>query len=320
MTERTELVHPKSGSIPATHTESDVDATLAERIRLGHLPYDLIVAFLLTLASAAASLLEAPPFVRIPLGILLVLALPGFALVCMLFPSVDGPDGVARVTLSVALSLAAIPIVALVIDRSPWRIERVTVSIALALVSAIALIVAAGLRARLYSDERYRAEITLPALPHPRAWTRDQFALVAAFALAIALFVYGGFDAAVTRISGEPTTEFALYNADGQAQFYPRDVTIGQATEIQISIANHEGKRVRYEIVVGGAGKAVTVLPDLTLEAGKTWQGPVRFTVTQAGDLLPVRFELYRVDDQADSMPYRTLELLVTGHQPGERP
>jgi uncharacterized membrane protein len=289
-------------------------------MRLVRLPYDLIGAFLLTLAGTLASLLEAPPIVRIPLGILLVLALPGFALVCMLFPSIDGPDGVARVALSVALSLATVPIVALVIDRSPWRIERVTISIGLALVSVLALMTAAILRARLAPGERYVPGISIPALPHPRAWTRDQVALGAAFMLAAVLFIYGGFDAAVTRITGQPTTEFALYNAEGKAQFYPRDVTIGEAAEVQISIANHEGKRLRYEVVVGGAGQAVHVLPDLTLDDGQTWQGTVRFTVTQAGDRLPVRFELYRVDHQSDSEPYRQLELLVTGHQPGQNP
>ena len=98
-------------------------------------PVDLLIALFLTTVATVTVLTESPPVARVPLGLLLVLVLPGFALTAVLFPSNDGPDAVARAALSVALSLATIPFVALAIDRSPWRIERVSVTIGLALIT-----------------------------------------------------------------------------------------------------------------------------------------------------------------------------------------
>src|SRR4051812_29970156 len=109
MTERTEIAHPASAPIPAPLLGLEMDSRTNERAALNAFPVDLIGAFILTLGASAASLLESPPLVRVPMGILLVMALPGFALISALFPSADGPDGVARATLSVALSLATIP-------------------------------------------------------------------------------------------------------------------------------------------------------------------------------------------------------------------
>jgi uncharacterized membrane protein len=280
------------------------------------LPTDLIIVVLLTLAATATSLLEAPPFARVPLGVLLVLWLPGYGIVSSLFASDDGPDAVARIALSVALSLATVPFVALAINWSPWRIERETVTFGLMVVALTSTFVAAGLRARLPVEERYAPDLRIPRLPPRRDWTRHHVVTGLLLCVAVALFVYGGFDAVKTRLVGEPTTEFSLFNASGEAQFYPRDIAVGDSAEVQVSIANHEGKRVHYELVITGAGRAQDVLPDLTLDDGETWQGPVRFTVTTAGENLPVQIELYRDDQPTGSAPYRLLTLIVHGLDP----
>jgi uncharacterized membrane protein len=316
MTQRIEQAQPATARDQLASRQIEPTEFPAERPLSARLPVDLVVALILTLAATATSLLEAPPALRVPFGVLLVLGLPGFGIVSSLFASDDGPDGVARIALSVALSLATIPFLALTIDRSPLRLDHVTVTSGLMIVSMSTILIAAGMRARLPIDERYAPKLHLPTIPRRSEWTRFQIVIGSALCVAAALFIFGGYDVVTTRLTGQPTTELALYNSDGVAQFYPRDVTIGEAAEVQVSIANHEGERVQYELVVAGSGQAVSTMPDLTLADGETWKGPVRFTVTSAGVELPVRFELYRTDRANGSEPYRLLILIVDGEEP----
>jgi uncharacterized membrane protein len=304
----------ESGLGPTTRDASTTAATPTESTGIDRPSVmDLLLTLVFVLVAAALTLLEAPAGVRIPFGILLVLLLPGYALVSALFPSNDGPDGVARIALSVALSLATIPPLALAIDQSPWRIERVSVTVGLLIVTVVALLCAAILRLRLPPVERYALKAHRPAIAPPSSWSREQRMVVLALGLAGLLFIVGGYDVVKTRLTGVSLTEFALYNADGEARFYPRVVTVGEPTEVQISIANREGKRIAYQIVIAGAGVAVAPLPEITLADGETWREPVHFTVATSGSDLPVRFELYRVDRPAEGEPYRLLQLIVDG-------
>src|SRR5687767_9285718 len=119
MTQRIEAV--QLAAVPELSTSEEIvpSAISTDGPPAAKIPTDLLIAVVLALLAAAASLLEAPPFLRIPLGVLLVLGLPGFGIVSSLFPSNDGPDAVARIALSVALSLATVPFLALTIDQSP---------------------------------------------------------------------------------------------------------------------------------------------------------------------------------------------------------
>ena len=286
-----------------------------ERAQWRWIPIEAGVAFVLTVAATLATLLEAPSFLRVPLGILLVLVLPGIALTAALFASNDGPDGPARVALSVALSLASIPPLALAIDWSPWRLERTSLSLGLLAITTVAFVAAVVHGSRLPPAERYRASIPRLSLPPRSEWTREYGYVAVAAVVIVSMFAVGSFDVIKTRITGQPMTEMAMYNSSGEARYYPREIAIGSPAEVRISVANHEGKSVHYVIVVAGAGTAVGTSPDFTLDDGEKWTGPVRFTVNEVGDELPVRFELHDADSTDRQSPHRSLVLVVSGQE-----
>jgi uncharacterized membrane protein len=70
---------------------------------------------------------------RYVLGTLYVLYLPGFALVEALYPIEGDLKPLERLALSIGLSLAAVPLIGLVLNYTPWgiRLGPVTVSLAL---------------------------------------------------------------------------------------------------------------------------------------------------------------------------------------------
>jgi hypothetical protein len=80
---------------------------------LKHIPADLALVIALTLACIlfvlAPRLNETP--VRVLLGLLLVLFLPGYSLIAALFPRRDDPDGIERIALSFGLSIAVVPLI-----------------------------------------------------------------------------------------------------------------------------------------------------------------------------------------------------------------
>jgi uncharacterized membrane protein len=51
--------------------------------------------------------------VRIPLGLAMVLFLPGYTLIAALFPEKEDLDGIERVALSFGLSIAVVPLMGL---------------------------------------------------------------------------------------------------------------------------------------------------------------------------------------------------------------
>jgi len=94
-------------------------------------PQDLALAILLTLLCVPFVLiapLNATP-VRIILGLPLVLFLPGYSLITVLFPGKDDLDGIERVALSFGLSIAFVPLLGLALNYTPFGIRLLPVII-----------------------------------------------------------------------------------------------------------------------------------------------------------------------------------------------
>ena len=111
------------------------------------LPADLALVIILTLACILFVMV--PPLnetpVRVVLGLLLVLFLPGYSLIAALFPRKDDLDGIERIALSFGLSIAVVPLIGLALNYTPFGIRLVPVLAGLS-VFTILLAVIAGVR------------------------------------------------------------------------------------------------------------------------------------------------------------------------------
>ena len=123
---------------------------------LKHIPIDLALVIAMTLACIlfvlAPRLNETP--VRVLLGLLLVLFLPGYSLVAALFPRKDDLDGIERIALSFGLSIAVVPLIGLALNYTPLGIRLVPVLLGLSLFTVL-LAVVAGVR-RMWVPEAER--------------------------------------------------------------------------------------------------------------------------------------------------------------------
>jgi hypothetical protein len=102
-------------------------------------------------------------FLRLLLGLSFVLFFPGFLLQAAIFASRDDLDGIERVALSIGLSIALIPLLALVLDRLPWGIFLWPIVVGESVVMLLAGGVAYYRCRRLPPEARWY--LTLPVSP-----------------------------------------------------------------------------------------------------------------------------------------------------------
>src|SRR6266705_2796807 len=90
------------------------------RIHFQEIPWDLHLCFLYTISAAGL-------LVIVEMGnlaaILLILFVPGYVLMAALFPRAKEIDWIERVALSLGLSIAVVPLLALLLNFTPFGIR-----------------------------------------------------------------------------------------------------------------------------------------------------------------------------------------------------
>ena len=118
----------------------------SKRLRMPehNIPKDLTLVILLTLSCILFVLI--PPLnetpVRIILGLLLVLFLPGYSLIAALFPRRDDLDGIERIALSFGLSIAVVPLLGLALNYTPFGIRLLPILVVLSVFTVSLAVVA----------------------------------------------------------------------------------------------------------------------------------------------------------------------------------
>jgi uncharacterized membrane protein len=283
--------------------------------------YDLLLlaggALLLPgLLTLPASLLSLPVgLLRVPLGLALVLLAPGYALVAALFPARPDLEGVERAALSLGLSIATMPVLALLLDTMRWGIRPWPMALSLSAWIGLLCAVAALRRRTL-------APAAIPPLPAfnirrgaqpagSRPDKRGRWVLLAAGAgLVVAL--------AITLLSLDPTahtTEFYVVGREGQAENYPQTIQFGETVTATVGIIDHErGYDTRtYRIEVWNvdrwnpAQRELLSRPDpILLGPGQTREGVVNWRMPRTGSDQQVEILLFAGNG---SEPYRRLRL-----------
>jgi uncharacterized membrane protein len=283
--------------------------------RMEKLPGDLLAAAALSVLTLFFTLV--PPLaslpIRIPLGLVMVLFLPGYALIAALFPRKDDLDGIERVALSVGLSIAVVPLMGLGLNYTHWGIRLVPVVISLCLFTVVMVLAAHLRRSALSQEERFSVGFRqfFTAIHselinnHGSSVERTlTVILVIVIILSVSALVY----VVVTPQQGEKFTDFYILGPEGKAYDYPTSVVSGQNSTVIVGIVNHEYIPVNYTMQI--AIQNTTFLNrDVWLEDNETWEKPVSYTLRQPGDNQKLEFLLYK--EYNFTAPYRDLHLWV---------
>lgn len=319
--------------------------------QLRDLPADLAAIIGVVVVTNLATLLpivsETP--LRIVVGLVFVLFVPGYAFVAALFPEAgehpptadseepldseeSGIDGIERVALSFGLSIAVVPLVGLVLNFTPWGIRLVPILVSLSGLTLVLTGVGAVRRWNLPADERFRVpyrkwirsgrkELFSPA-------SRTDAALNVLLVVSILLAVGSvGYAVAVPK-DGEQFSEFYLLTEgeDGElvADDYPTEFQQGESQSVIVGIGNQEHEQMRYTVVVElqrvervGNETRVHERSELhrfqpTIGHNETWHRQHQITPQMTGNGLRLQYLLYRGSAPStvdQSSAYRELHL-----------
>ena len=259
---------------------------------------DLVLSLLVALGLAAL-VIAFPEWrspVRVALGLVVVLVIPGFALTSALFAREDDLDGIERLALSLGLSIAVVPLLGLVLNYTPWGIRLAPIVVTLSAFVAAMVAIAFVRRRNLPPGTAFY-------LPFERASFRSTAYLTVGTVVAI-----GGVIAVASALRPvERFTEFYLLGPGGKLEGYPSTLAPGETFVVILGIGNHEGETLSYGVSVPfdpRYERAVTT----PIEHGETWQRTLELTAPEGEGRTRLAFELFRPDDPE---PYRSLHLFV---------
>lgn len=259
---------------------------------------DLVLSLLVALGLAAL-VIAFPEWrspVRVALGLVVVLVIPGFALTSALFAREHDLDGIERLALSLGLSIAVVPLLGLVLNYTPWGIRLVPIVVTLSAFVAAMVAVAFVRRRNLPPGTAFY-------LPFERASFRSTAYLTVGTVVAI-----GGVIALASALRPvERFTEFYLLGPGGKLEGYPSTLAPGETFVVILGIGNHEGEAVSYGVSVPFDPRYERAVAT-PIEHGETWQRTLELTAPEGEGRTRLAFELFRPDDPE---PYRSLHLFV---------
>ena len=228
-------------------------------------PPDLMAAIILALMTLVFTLTPLNDLpVRIPLGLVMVLFVPGYTLIAALFPRMGDLEGIERTALSFGLSIAVVPLIGLGLNYTPWGIRLTPVVISLVIFTIAMAVAAYWRRMSLPAEERFSIQFRENIGSLKREILADEkgrldkaltVILILAIITSIAALVY----VIVTPKQGEKFTEFYILGPGGKAYDYPTSVQAGNKSTLIVGVVNHEYMLVNYTMQISLNNTSIVV-------------------------------------------------------------
>ena len=269
---------------------------------------DLLIINALSALLIIAVILVPDSPVRTVLGLPFVLFFPGYTLICAFFSSKTDLSGIERLSLSMGLSLAVVPLVGLGLNYSPWGIRLAPIIASLFAFTLLMSLLSFYRRAKLPPEQKFAITMSIKLPKWSMTHRSDKLFIVG---ILIAIVLVGSLTAylASTPKIGERFTEFYMLGSNGKLADYPTNLTLGENSTVTLGITNHEYQNVTYKIVISLDNSTIQTSNNITLSNENTWEQNYTFTPEKTGDKINLEFELYR---EGLDTPYRTLQLWIT--------
>lgn len=287
------------------------------------------------------------------LAIPLVVFVPGYVLLAILFPgrgdrpandrehsfprdprTIDSLDLVERAALSFGMSVALVPLFALVVGNV-WGYDPGIVLTALTVGLLVGIALAVVQRLRCAPSNRFTIPVRRWSREFHEATFRPDNAIDAAATVALAvgvLLAVGaiGYAVATPYQSGASSTLYLVTENETGTEIaadYPTEFTAGQSRALTVGVKNDEEQRQAYTILVtleevrtDGGQATVTATRELdrlstVVPAGETWTSTHSVAPTLEGENLRLHYALYRgaeaPADPASASAYRDAYLWI---------
>lgn len=243
---------------------------------------------------------------RIPFSLLILLFLPGYALIAAMFPKKYEISAIERFTLSIGLSIAITVFDGFAISVTPYLFRPVPLILTLSAITLLFVLTTVLTRARTPQNERFFVDYRgfIESLRSDEKMSDIErmlfIALIGSIIIASSMLIYA-------KITFEEERFTALYilGPGGKAEGYQKDLHIGEPSSITVGVENYEHAPAEYMFHVK-LGRGVLEKREISLKHKEKWLENVSFIPDRTGDRLKLEFALYK-----DERPYRSVHLWV---------
>jgi len=256
-------------------------------------------------------------FLRTFLGLLLVLFLPGYALIGALLPAKKDLDGIERALLSLGLSIAVVPVMGFGMNYTEWGIREVPILTGLSVFTLLMCGAAYYRRQQLPETEAFEVPfkasifaLKAELLEEHRSRADRAISIL----LVISILASLGSLAYVIGNHGEEEsfTEFYILGPDRMIENYPTNYTLGESGTVVVDITNYEHRNVDYTMEIRLENHSLP-LPEkqkyISLDHNTSWEEPVTFTPPFEGKNMKLEFLLFNETEK--NVPYRNVHLWI---------
>ncbi len=259
--------------------------------------------------------------VRLILVFVMVMLMPGYAMMAAIFPGKAEIGFAERTVLSIVLSIVMVPLMGFALNFTTWGIRLndmvISITVFIVLFSAVAVWRRRKIPTEEYADIIKQLNILLTGIFSTSNRKLDKvltvFVFVAILMMAGTLAYY-----AIAPMPGEQFTEFYVLGMDGKAANYSMNYYLGDEKPVIVGIANHELRNVTYDLAItlsDGTNNSTLYSERVTLSDNQTMEKAISIKPNLLGDHLKLEFKLYKDGDL--SSPYRDLYLWANVASPG---
>ena len=304
---------------------------------LGESQADVLAGFVILVGASMSVLYVDSVVIRAVFGIPLLVFLPGYTLLLVLFPhkytdtrvsrpslvtmnnNRAGVTFVERIVLSFGISLALVPLFGVLTLSVLPAASTVSIVAPLAAGIGVGLLVGEYRRLRLTKPERYTIPVKMWSTSVTNSFSADSNTsrvLNVALAVVVVLSVVGLGTALVVPNYGEAYTNLSLVTQQPNGEFvasgYPDSLSAG-SSEMYASVTNHERELTRYTLVVqlqrvdtSSGTVSVVEYEELArvsseVAPGETWSANPELDAEMTGTDLRLVYLLYKGDAPSDA-------------------
>lgn len=229
---------------------------------------------------------------RIILGIILAVFLPGYALISAIFPRKNDINTIERLAISFGLSIIIVPLIGLILNYMPCGIKLFPVTITISTFIIITSIIGYLRQQKLPQDERFHISIKSNFLTSTSTGKLDKILSICLLVTIVTALVCLAYTLAQPK-DGERYTEFYILGIDGKADRYPQQIALGKSVTIVIGIINHEQQLTNYRVIIKIDGIENTEINLGAINNEEKLERQISFIPKATGKGQRVEFQLY---------------------------
>jgi uncharacterized membrane protein len=282
-------------------------------------PSDLLIVSGLVILTDIFVLIPAlnESLMRTALSLFLVIFLPGYALIAMLFPEKTGLESIERMALSIGLSVAIVPLIGLGLNFTSWGIKEIPLLSSLSVFTLLLSVLAYLRRRSLPEEEVFGTSLKAGALNLMNGVLKKSESKtenILKIFLVISFLALVGTIGYVTFVphENEPFTDLYILGPQGMAENYTTEYASGENATYIVGITNNEYRPMNYTMDVRLENQSLPIpanLQNIRLAHNTTLEEPLVITPSIEGNNMKLEFLLFNDIDK--KTPYQDLRLWI---------